>query len=64
LYGGSSTIFFNLKGDSLKPFAGIDNFEEERTVYEIDEFGKNKTIQKDPISNSELYNRYHYQPSK
>lgn len=46
VYGGSSTIFLKIKGDSLKEFAGVD-LDNSLTVYTVDKNGKQKIIRKD-----------------
>lgn len=65
VHGGSTTVFAKIKGDSLKEFANINN-DNYRTVYEVDQFGKEKLIQKDTIENPEdIYIRYiNYKPVK
>lgn len=65
VHGGSSTVFARIEGDSLKEFASVHN-DNYRSVYEIDEFGKERLLQKDTIENSEnIYMRYvNYKPLK
>ena len=57
IHGGSSTIFAKIEGDSLKEFASVHN-DSHRTIYEIDEFGKEKLIRKDKINPEDVYIRY------
>ncbi len=65
IYGGCSTVFARIKGDSLIEFASVNNCSE-RTIYEIDKFGKEKLLSKDSIINSEdIFLRYkNYKPLK
>lgn len=64
IHGGSSTVFAKIKGDSLKEFASIHN-DSHRTVYEIDESGKEKLIRKDKINPEDVYIRYiNFKPLK
>ncbi len=65
IHGGSSTIFAKIKGDSLIEFASVHS-DNNRTVYEIDKFGKEKLIRKDPIIDKKnIYTRYcNYKPLK
>ncbi len=65
VHGGSSTVFARLKGDSLIEFASVHN-DNNRTVYEIDKFGREKLLRKDTIINNEnVYVRYrNYKPLK
>lgn len=46
VYGGCSTVFLNIKGDSLKEFASID-LSEGLTVSTYDKNGKEKIIKRD-----------------
>jgi hypothetical protein len=46
VYGGSSTIFLKIKGDSLREFAGVD-LDNRLTVYTVDQNGKQRIIRKD-----------------
>jgi hypothetical protein len=62
--GGTSTHFARIKGDSLIEFARV-NCDNNRTVYEIDKFGKQKLIRKDTILNFDNIIRYkNYKPLK
>lgn len=65
LHGGTSTIFAKLKADSLIEFASVHNHNN-RTVYEIDKFGKEKLLRKDTIIDYQnIYIRYrNYKPLK
>jgi hypothetical protein len=65
VHGGSTTVFAKIVGDSLKQFARINN-DNNRTVYEIDKFGKEKLIRKDTIIDlNNVYVRYtNYKPLK
>ncbi len=64
IHGGSSTVFVRIKGDSLKEFASVHS-DSHRTVYEIDEFGKEKLLKKDKIALEKVYIRYiNYKPLK
>lgn len=64
IHGGSSTVFAKIKGDSLKEFASVHN-DNYRTVYEVDEFGKEKLLRKDKIDPDDVYVRYsNYKPLK
>lgn len=46
VYGGCSTIFLKIKGDSLREFAGVA-LDNSLTVYTVDQNGKEKLIRKD-----------------
>jgi hypothetical protein len=63
--GGTSTHFVRIKNDSLIEFASVHN-DNNRTVYEIDKFGKEKLLRKDTIIGNENINvRYrNYKPLK
>ena len=62
VHGGSSTVFAKIEGDSLKEFASVHN-DNYRTVYEIDESGKETMIRKDKINPENVYIRYsNYKP--
>ena len=65
VYGGSSTVFARIKKDSLIEFASVHN-DNYRTVYEIDQFGKEKLLSRDTIIDFEnIYVRYiNYKPLK
>lgn len=58
VHGGSTTLFANIKKDSLKEFAGVDN-SNYRMVFTIDDKGEITYIKKDTIINlEEVYIRY------
>jgi hypothetical protein len=63
--GGTSTHFARIKKDSLIEFASVHN-DNNRTVYEIDKYGKEKIIHKYAnINNERVYARYkNYKPLK
>lgn len=63
--GGTSTHFARIKKDSLIEFASVHN-DNNRTVYEIDKFGREKIIRQDTIiDNENVYVRYkNYKPLK
>ncbi|MBL7704216.1 MAG: hypothetical protein JNM21_01600 [Taibaiella sp.] len=65
VYGGTSTVFTRIEGDSLKEFASVHN-DQYRTVYEIDKSGKERQLSKDSITDpGEIYIRYiNYKPLK
>lgn len=65
VYGGCSTVFTKIKGDSLIEFAHVEN-DLNRTVYEIDKNGKEKILRKDSITDPDkLFMRYsNYKPLK
>lgn len=56
VYGGCSTVFLNIKGDSLKEFAEVEIFDG-LTVSTIDRNGKRKIIMTDK-TNQASYIRY------
>ena len=64
-HGGSSTVFARIKGDSLIEFASVHS-NNNRIVYEIDKFGKEKLIRRDTIIDYDnVYVRYkNYKPLK
>lgn len=45
VYGGSSTVFLNIKGDRLIEFASVE-VDDHITVYEIDKSGKRRILKK------------------
>lgn len=63
--GGTSTHFARIRKDSLIEFASVHN-DNNRTVYEIDKFGKKNLLRKDTIIDYEnIYVRYkNYKPLK
>lgn len=64
IYGGSSTVFARIKGDSLIQFAAVHN-DSYRTVYEIDEHGQERLLSKDKVAPENVYVRYvNYKPLK
>lgn len=64
IYGGSSTVFARIKGDSLMQFAAVHN-DSHRTVYEIDRYGHEILLSKDKIDPENVYVRYvNYKPLK
>jgi hypothetical protein len=56
VYGGCSTVFLNISGDSLKEFASVELFEG-LTVRTYDKKGKEKIILQD-TTNKAVYIRY------
>lgn len=58
VYGGTSTVFLKIEKDSLREFAGVSLFDEERKIYIIDKKGKQKTIKKEIVKNLEVYTRF------
>ncbi|MDJ1481783.1 hypothetical protein QNI16_14880 [Cytophagaceae bacterium YF14B1] len=65
IYGGSSTIFLKIEGDSLREFAGLDSFDGYRTTYTINKSGKKRILKKEKIYEDAVYNRYsNYNPLK
>lgn len=56
VYGGSSTVFLRIEGDSLKEFAGVELFDGIRKVYEVDDGGKQKILKEERIG--DMYTRY------
>jgi hypothetical protein len=58
VYGGCSTVFLKIEGDSLKEFAKVDNYDNYRKVYEIDKLGNEKLIKKEPLDTGDIYARY------
>lgn len=61
IYGGSSTIFLKIKGDSLREFAGVD-LDNSLTVYTIDQNGKQKIIRKDKTTKWNYVRFKNYKP--
>ena len=57
VYGGSSTVFLNIKGDSLVEFAGVD-LDDHITVYEINKSGKRIIIKKQKNKDKWYYVRF------
>ena len=63
VYGGSSTVFLRISGDSLKEFASVEAMDG-LTVKEIDRNGKEKIIFQD-TTNKAAYIRFKtYKPLK
>ena len=56
-YGGTSTVFLKIDGDSLKEFASVREYDGIRTVNVIDENGKEKLLRKDKIK-EDGFSRY------
>ena len=56
VYGGCSTVFLNIEGDSLKPFASVE-LSDGLTVTTYDKKGKATIIKKDK-TNQAGYTRY------
>ncbi len=48
-YGGTSTVFLKIDGDSLKEFASVSDYDGIRTINFIDKDGKEKLLRKDKI---------------
>lgn len=64
VHGGSSTVFAKIKGDRLINFASIHN-DNYRTVYEINDSGKETFLKKEKINPEDVYIRYiNYKPLK
>jgi len=61
VYGGSSTVFLRIKGDSLVEFAGVaaDN---DLTVYEVDSKGNRKIIKKEKDTKLHYIRFKNYKP--
>jgi hypothetical protein len=57
VYGGSSTVFLNIKADSLVEFAGVD-LDDHITVYEINKSGKRIIIKKQKNKDEWYYVRF------
>jgi hypothetical protein len=56
--GGTSTHFVSIRNDSLIEFASVHS-DNNRIVYEIDKFGREKVLRRDTIINKEnIYVRY------
>ena len=63
VYGGTSTVFLKIEKDSLREFAGVSLFDEEREIYLVDKKGKQKTIKKEIVKDLEVYTRFkNYNP--
>lgn len=61
VYGGSTSYFLNIVGDSLKPFASVELYEG-LTIREYDKYG-NETVIHSDTSVKKSYGRYKsYQP--
>lgn len=59
VYGGTSTVFLKIEKDSLAEFASVNSSDGNRTVYEIDKFGKEKLIRNDTLlDEDDIYIRY------
>lgn len=65
VHGGSTTVFTRIEGDSLKPFASVNN-DSYRTVCEIDRSGNERVLRRDSIRDDMgVYVRYvNYKPLK
>jgi len=63
VYGGTSTIFLKVDGDSLRTFAGVSLFNDERETYLVDKNGEHKTLKSETIKDLEIYTRFkNYSP--
>jgi len=63
VYGGSSTVFLRIKGDSLKEFASVEAFEG-ITIREFDKNGKEKIIYQDTANKASYIRFKTYKPLK
>jgi hypothetical protein len=61
VYGGSSTVFLKIKGDSLIEFAGV-SLDDSLTVYEIDKKGQRKIIKQDTAAEWRYIRFKNYKP--
>lgn len=63
VYGGSSTVFLRISGNSLKEFARVEA-SEGLTITEYDKYGKENILYKDTTTKA-VYTRYKsYKPLK
>ena len=63
VYGGSTTLFLNIKDDTLKRVAGIDLFDNTMTVYTFDSIDNRRIINENTYDSLELFTRYsNYDP--
>jgi len=64
-YGGSSTRFLKIEGDSLREFAGVSSSGGIREVYTIDRKGQQTIIRRDSIADEDQFIRYsNFKPLK
>lgn len=63
VYGGSSTVFLRLRGDSLKEFAVV-SLDEGLTISTIDKYGNKKTIYSDSTKRPGYIRFSDYKPNK
>ena len=63
VYGGSSTVFLKISGDSLKEFASVEAMDG-ITVREFDETGKEKIVFQDPTNKAGYIRFKAYKPLK
>ncbi len=63
-YGGTSTVFLKIDGDSLKEFASVSEYDGIRTVNVIDENGKKKLLRKDKIKEDGFTRYKNFDPLK
>lgn len=63
VYGGCSTVFLNIEGDSLKEFASVELFEG-LTVTTYDKRGKAKIIRKDKTYDASYIRYKNFNPLK
>ena len=63
VYGGCSTVFLRIKGDSLVEFASV-SLDNELTVYEIDNNGNRKIIRQDTATKMYFVRFTNYKPLK
>jgi hypothetical protein len=57
-YGGTSTVFLKIDGDTLKGFASVETYNETRTVDSIDKNGKRKLLRTDKVKVEDGFVRY------
>jgi len=63
VYGGSTTVFLKLDSDTLREFAGVELFDNVRTIYEVDKKGNKTIIEEMQIQDLEPYIRFkNYKP--
>ena len=61
VYGGSSTVFLRIKGDSLVEFASVQ-LDNDLRVYEVDNKGVRKLIREDTATNMYFVRFKNYKP--
>ena len=56
--GGTSTIFLKIDQDSLREFAGVELYDDNREIYLVNKKGEYKILKKEKIKDLDIYTRF------